>query len=447
MKAIHPQHIIQKSPLKKFHVLLIGCLFFIMMFDGYDVVIYGATIPFLKADWGITDLVAGTISSYTTIGTAIGAVFFGLYADRFGKRRIILFTTFLLSFFTFLSGFAPTPTLFIICRVIAGLGFGGVMPNITALIAEYAPIKYRAFIISFIFCGYSVGAMLASFSGRYFLEDFGWHPVYWLGGLPLLCLPLIARLLPESLHTLVKKQDTVGLKAVLQKITPLSQDVQFTYPVQQAEQKSSVRVLFAAPFAVSTMMFWCSCFCAFVLMYSLNTWLPTLMMNVGYNLTSSLLFVAVLQLGAIVGTMAFGNVIQQFGFKRILIPLYLVGAIALVLIGYTHNIYIAYGLIAIIGAASVGLQNMSNAYVASYYPASIRAAALGSTMAFGRIGSIVAPTYMGMLLTLNLQPQFNFIAIGIAAIIGAIALSFIRKQPVTSVAATQSTPIDNYAKS
>ncbi|WP_197089959.1 MFS transporter [Bacillus sp. FJAT-27916] len=146
-----------------------------MMFDGYDVVIYGATIPFLKAEWGISDMMAGSISSYTTIGTAMGAVIFGLYSDRFGRRRLILFTTFLFSFFTLLSGFAPTPLLFIICRVIAGLGFGGVMPNIAALISEYAPMKHRAAIISLIFCGYSVGAMLASFSGQLLLERFGWQ--------------------------------------------------------------------------------------------------------------------------------------------------------------------------------------------------------------------------------------------------------------------------------
>ena len=102
-------------------------------------------------------------------------------------------------------------------------------------------------------------------------------------------------------------------------------------------------------------------------------------------------------------------------------------AVSLVLIGYSQNIYIAYGLIAVIGAASVGLQNMSNAYVAEYYSVDVRAAALGSTMAFGRIGSIVAPTYMGILLTFDLQPQFNFFAIGIAAILGAIAMSFIRE--------------------
>ncbi|GGA46959.1 MFS transporter [Psychrobacillus lasiicapitis] len=428
MNKVNPIEIVNQSRLKGFHYIVILCLFFIMMFDGYDVVIYGATIPLLKADWGITDIVAGSIGSYTTIGTAIGAVLFGLYADRFGKKRIIIFTTFLFSFFTLLSGFAPTPIFFVICRVIAGLGFGGVMPNIAALISEYAPAKYRAAIISFIFCGYCIGAITASFSGQMFLEELGWQPVYWIGGLPLLLLPFVIRILPESISSLMKQKDTKRLVTILRKIEPtLSKDIQFTYDQQEQLQKSSVRDLFKNKLALSTMMFWLSCFCTFILMYSLNTWLPTLMMHAGYDLKSSLLFVAVLQIGAIIGTMIFGTLIRFVGFKRVLIPLYIVGAVALVMIGYSKNIYIAYGLIALIGAATVGLQNMSNAYVAEYYSVDVRAAALGSTMAFGRIGSIVAPTYMGILLTFNLQPQFNFFAISIAAIFGAIAMSFIRE--------------------
>lgn len=428
MNTVNPIEIVNQSKLKGFHYILIICLFFIMMFDGYDVVIYGATIPMLKAEWGLSNIVAGSISSYTTMGTAIGAVLFGLYSDRFGRKRIIILTTLIFSLFTLLSGFAPTPLLFVICRVIAGLGFGGVMPNIAALISEYAPTKHRAAIISLIFCGYSVGAMLASFSGQVLLEKFGWQPVYWIAGLPLLTLPFIVRIIPESINSLIQQKDTKGLVIILQKIEPmLPKDVQFAYVEQEKIQKSTVRDLFKNKLGLSTMMFWLSCFCTFILMYSLNTWLPTLMMNAGYDLKSSLMFIVALQFGSIAGTMIFGNLIKFLGFKRVLIPLYLVGAVSLTLIGFSKNIYLAYGLIIIIGAASLGLQNMSNAYVAEYYSVDVRAAALGSTMAFGRIGSIVAPTYMGILLTFNLQPQYNFFAIGIAAIFGALAMSFIRE--------------------
>ena len=423
---MNPVTFFEESKLKPFHLILIFWLFIILMFEGYDVVIYGATIPFLKEEWGISDIVAGSIGSYTTIGTAIGAVMFGLYSDRFGRKRIIIFTTFLFSIFTMLSGFAPNAVIFTMCRVIAGLGFGGAMPIIASLISEYAPLKYRAAIISFIFCGYSVGAMGASFIGRALLPQFGWQPMYWIGAIPLLFIPILLKVLPESTVYLLQKKQHAQIAATAEKIKP-GVAVTFHYSYQQPlkGQKSPVRALFQKRFAVTTLMFWLSCFFTFILMYSLNTWLPTLMMQAGYNLSSSLLFIAVLQLGSIVGTLTLSNFIQKAGFKNVLIPLYLVGAVALTLIGFSKNLYVAYVLIFFIGAATLGLQNMSNAFVAAYYPAEVRSVALGSTMAFGRIGSIVAPTYVAVLLTMNLQPQYNFIAIGIAAVFGMMAMFFI----------------------
>ena len=416
----------EQSKLKPFHILLVLWLFMILMFEGYDVVIYGATIPFLKESWGISDMVAGSIGSYTTIGTAIGAVLFGLYSDRFGRKRIIILTTLLFSIFTMLSGFAPNAIMFTVCRIIAGFGFGGVMPNIASLISEYAPVKYRAAIISFIFCGYSVGAMGASFIGQALLPEFGWRPVYWIGAIPLLFTPFLLKAIPESLDYLLKNKQHDRIVKVVNKIQlSTNATLDFTYQKREQAQKSPVSALFTKKFAVTTIMFWLACFCTFILMYSLNTWLPTLMLQTGYNLSSSLMFVAVLQIGSIVGTLVLSNFIQKIGFKKVLIPLYFVGALSLALIGFSTNLYVAYFLIFLIGAATVGLQNMSNAFVAAYYPVETRSAALGSTMAFGRLGSILAPTYVAVLLTMNLQPQFNFIAIGIAAVFGMITLLFV----------------------
>ncbi|RJS63150.1 MFS transporter [Priestia filamentosa] len=423
---MNPISFFEQSKLKSFHILLILWLFFILMFDGYDVVIYGATIPVLKESWGISDIIAGSIGSYTTIGTAIGAVLFGLYSDRFGRKRIIILTTLMFSIFTMLSGFAPNAIIFTICRVIAGFGFGGVMPNIASLISEYAPLKYRAAIISFIFCGYSVGAMVASFTGQVLLADFGWRPVYWIGAIPLIFIPFALKMIPESLDYLLKNKQHDPIARVVNKIQPgAAATLDFTYQKATQEQKSPISALFTKKFAVTTMMFWLACFCTFILMYSLNTWLPTLMLQAGYNLSSSLMFVVVLQMGSIVGTLILSNIIQKVGFKKVLISLYLVGAVCLALIGFSTNLYLAYFLIFLIGAATLGLQNMSNAFVAAYYPVNVRSAALGSTIAFGRIGSILAPTYVAVLLTMNLQPQFNFIAIGIAAVFGMIALLFV----------------------
>ena len=373
---------------------------------------------------------AGAIGSYTVMGTVVGAVVFGMLADKVGRKKVIVFSTVVFSLFTVLSGFANGPGLFIVFRIIAGLGLGGVMPNVIASMTEYAPRRVRTAMVSIVFTGYSLGAMAAALTSRSLLPEVGWKPLFWLAGIPLLFLPFIIKRIPESVGFLMEKGKVEEAKKILAKIDPsfvLPAGTELQRPPERIPGSSIVK-LFEDKRALSTLMFWISCFSAFVLIYSMNTWLPRLLMQSGFDLDSSLLFTAVMQIGAIVGTIVFGRLVDKLGFKKVLVPLFFAGAIALGLLGFTRSTVIVFALIAIIGAASFGVQNMANAFVSQYYSADIRSTAIGSTMAFGRIGGIVAPTLIGFLLTMNLQPQFNFGAIGIAALIGGIAMLFVQEK-------------------
>ncbi len=428
MRKINPMNVIDDSRVHSFHIWLIVWLFIIIAFDGYDVVIYGAAVPLLIEEWGISDVTAGAIGSYTVLGTAIGAVLFGLLADKIGRKKVIIFTTFLFSFFTMLSGFANGPTLFIVCRIIAGIGLGGVMPNVIALTTEYAPRRVRTAIVSFVFCGYSVGALAAALSSRSLLPVVGWEPIFWLAGIPLLFIPFLIKDIPESVVFLLRSGKKEEARKVLLKIDQTLQgDIEFG-GITANGKGSPITGLFQEKRAFSTVMFWVSCFSAFVLIYSMNTWLPRLMMEVGYDLSSSLLFTAVMQIGAIVGTLVFGPLVNKLGFKKVLVPLFFCGALALALIGFTSSVLIGFALIAVIGAASVGVQNISNAFVSQYYSASMRSTAIGSTMAFGRLGGIAAPLFIGVLLSIGLQPQYNFAAIASAAVLGGVAMLFVQEK-------------------
>ncbi|WP_087972204.1 MFS transporter [Oceanobacillus rekensis] len=445
MKMINPMNVIDSSRIQSFHVWLVIWLFLIIMFDGYDVVVYGAIIPSLTAEWGISGLTAGAIGSYTVLGTAVGGFLFGMLADKVGRKKIIVFTVILFSVFSTLSGFATGPIMFTIFRVLAGLGLGGVMPNVIALATEYAPKHIRTTLVSFIFCGYSIGAILASLTSRSLLPEVGWEPVLWLGGIPLLFIPFIIKDIPESVDFLLRKGKDAEARAVLSKIdSTLTGDFKLVTPALKKEGIAIFK-LFEDKRAFSTLMFWLSCFSAFVLIYSMNTWLPSLMMEAGYDLSSSLMFTAVMQVGAILGTVIFGPLVDRLGFKKVLVPLFFGGAISLSFIGLTTSMFIAFVLIAIIGAASVGVQNLFNAVVSQYYPAEMRATAIGSTMAVGRIGGIVAPTFIGVLLSMGLQPQFNFTAIASAAVLGAFALLFVQVKHGETKKATEHESSENIA--
>lgn len=353
MKLINPMKVIDGSRIHSFHIWLVFWLFLVILFDGYDVVIYGSVVPSLIKEWGISDVTAGAIGSYSAMGTAAGAIVFGLLADKLGRKKIILLTIFLFSIFTLLSGFANGPTMFIIFRVIAGIGLGGVMPNVIALTTEFAPKHIRSALVSFFFCGYSVGAIAAALTSRSLLPTAGWEPVFWLAGIPLLFFPFLIKIIPESVNFLIQTGKVEEAKKVLAKIDPtinVKEEIELKKPDERAPGSPVVK-LFEQKRALSTVMFWISCFSAFILIYSMSTWLPRLMMQAGYDLKSSLTFIAVMQIGAIVGTIVFGRLVDKLGFKKVLVPLFFCGAIALSLIGFTNSPFIAYALISVIGAA------------------------------------------------------------------------------------------------
>lgn len=430
MSVVRIDETIDRSRFSSFHFSIIFWCFFIILMDGYDVVIYGSVIPSLIEEWGISTVTAGAIGSYTAAGTAVGAIIFGLLADKIGRKKVIIICTVMFSLFTALAPFAGGPVLFAILRVIAGLGLGGVMPNVIALSTEYAPKKIRGAIVSFIFCGYSIGAIAAALFSKSLLPTVGWKPIFWIAAIPLLALPFLAKQLPESANFLLMKGKDAEVKKILGKLNremSLSQDVVLAKPATKAPG-SPLMKLFENKLALSTIMFWISCFSCFVLIYAMNVWLPKLMVEAGYSLSNSLLFVVALNMGAIVGTIVFGRLTDKFGFKKVMVPLYFGGALALAAVGLTNNTVLAYLLIGVIGAASIGVQNISNAFVSQFYRPEVRSTGVGAAMAFGRVGGIFAPTFVGILLTMNLSAQMNFTLIGTAALIGGIAILFVQEK-------------------
>ena len=180
----------------------LGCLF-IILFDGYDFAINCVVLPLLMQDWGLSAVQAGMLASTALAGMMFGAMFFGSLADKIGRKKVIMICIVLFSGLTFAGGFASNPTEFGILRFLAGLGTGGVMPNLVALTSEYAPHKMRSTLVTTMFSGYAVGGVMAALLGSWFTPDFGWQLVFFIPGIPLFLLPVIWKFLPGSLPFIV----------------------------------------------------------------------------------------------------------------------------------------------------------------------------------------------------------------------------------------------------
>ena len=424
-EQININNIVDEAKFRPFHWgVLIWCLL-IIIFDGYDLVIYGVALPLLMQEWGLSAVQAGLLASTALFGMMFGAMSFGTLSDKLGRKKTIMICVAIFSGFTFCGAFASTPVEFGILRFLAGLGIGGVMPNVVALMTEYSPKRSRSTLVALMFSGYAIGGMTSALLGAWLVTDYGWKIMFLLAGIPFLALPLIWKFLPESLKFLTKKGEMDQVRAIVQKIAPeqkISPQAQFKLNEPTAGDEAPLKALFQQGRTFSTMMFWLAFFMCLLMVYALGSWLPKLMIQAGYSLGASMIFLFALNIGGMVGAIGGGALADRFHLKPVLTIMFAVGAIALILLGFNSPQAVLYFLIAIAGAATIGSQILLYTFVAQFYPTAVRSTGMGWASGIGRIGAIVGPVLTGALLTFELPHQMNFLVIAIPGVIAAFAI-------------------------
>ena len=162
-----------------------------------------------------------------------------------------------------------------------------------------------------------------------------------------------------------------------------------------------------------------------LMVYALGSWLPKLMMAAGYSLGNSLMFLMAMNIGAVIGTISGGILADRFHLKPVIIGMFLLGAFSLVGLGFNSPQPVIYLLVGLAGASAIGSSILLYSFVAQYYPLTIRSTGIGCASAVGRVGAIVGPIIIGVLLGMNLPHKMNFLAVAIPAVIGAIAATTI----------------------
>lgn len=440
MKTIDANKVIDDARFNPFHWMVLLWCALIIIFDGYDLVIYGVVLPVLMKEWSLSPLQAGALGSYALFGMMVGALVFGPLSDKVGRKKAITLCVVLFSGFTVLNGLVTTPTQFGICRFLAGLGIGGVMPNVVALMSEYAPKKIRSTLVAIMFSGYSVGGMLSAGLGMVLLPTHGWQSVFFVAGIPLLLLPLIMAFLPESVGFMVKQGRTQEAERILARVQPgFALQAGETLTVASPKAASgSVLQLFREGRALQTVMLWVAFFCCLLMVYALASWLPKLMTKAGYGLGSSLSFLLVLNFGAIFGAVGGGWLGDQFNLPRVLRTFFAVAAVSISLLGYKSDTAVLYALIAVAGATTIGSQILLYALGAHFYSMAIRSTGLGWASGIGRNGAIVGPILGGALMAANLPLQANFLAFAIPGAVATVAMWVyaVREQSLKAQAAS-----------
>ncbi|MEU7815300.1 aromatic acid/H+ symport family MFS transporter [Pseudonocardia sp. NPDC049154] len=366
------------KPATRSGLIVIALCFLTIVFDGYDLIVYGSVVPSLLAEpgWDLGPAEAGAIGSYALAGMLIGALGAGAITDALGRRRIMLIGITWFSLLMIVCSLAPNPELLGLFRFLAGLGLGGVIPSAIALTVEYAPRGRRQLYNALMFAGYSVGGVLAAVLALSLVADHGWRPLLAIGAAPLLIvLPLAWRFLPESVgYLLAKGRDDEA--------ETLAARYGVDLPALREERAAAAgaagpKALFRKGMLGATLLFGAASFCGLLLVYGLNTWLPQIMRQAGYPLGSAFTFLLVLNLGAIVGAVIASLLADRFGPKPVTVGAFLLATLCLLVLSQRVDTGLLMVAVAVAGLGSVGTQILVNGYVAVHYPASIRATALG----------------------------------------------------------------------
>ncbi|RQT88483.1 MFS transporter [Burkholderia cepacia] len=428
MRQINLQALSDDARLGKLHGVVLFWCALIIVFDGYDLAVAGIALPAIMKEMGVNPAQAGFMVSSALFGMMFGNIVFGTVAERIGRRRAIAACLTLFSVFTAAAGLAPTPVLFGVARFLAGIGIGGVMPNVIAHMTEYAPRRMRNTLVTLMFSGYSVGGMLAAVMGKGMIDGHGWQSVFVAAGAPVLLVPLLMKWMPESLPFLIRHGRTDELARIAQRLDPAYRRQPgdcYVVPRVDHTGNAPVRQLFDDGRGFSTVMFWIACFMCLFMVYALSSWLTRLMAGAGYSLGSALTFALVLNAGAMAGAIGGGWLADRLPIKTVLVSMYLLAAVSITLLGYPMPTALLFVLVALAGASTIGTQIVNCAYAGQFYPMAIRSTGIGWTLGVGRSGAILAPIVIGVLVGIDLPLAQNFMAIGLPALVAAVAVGLI----------------------
>ncbi len=399
--------------------------FLCLVLEGYDIVMYGTVVPSLMtySRWQVSPAEAGDIGSWTVAGMLAGSMIAGVLGDRIGRRRVLIASVVLFSVAMGLCAVSTSLAEFTVFRFLVGLGTGGLLPTVVALVVEYAPTARRGLNTAIAFCGVGVGGALAGLIGASIVPDHGFRVMFWIGALPVLVVaPLLWRYLPESAAFLLAKGRRGEAEQVARRLDLALVDVAVVdTPEPAVKNTNAVRTLAAPPYLLPMIVFSAAIFFCLLVLFGANSWLPTLMIRSGYGVTSSLSFLLVLNLGAVVGALVAAPIGDRIRSKPVVIVAFLMAAASISLLAVKPPVPIVYVLVALAGVGTTGLQILLNAYIAGYFPTELRATALGLALSIGRVGGIVGPAYGGHMLT-RLDQGWQFHAYAIPALIGAVVI-------------------------
>jgi AAHS family 4-hydroxybenzoate transporter-like MFS transporter len=364
-----------------------------------------------------------------------GGMLGGMLGDRVGRRTALLSSVIAFAGLTLAISMVNSVPMLTLLRFIAGLGLGGAMPNAAALASEYVPRRQRAFAVTLTIVCIPLGGALAAQLSAVVLPTYGWRPLFVLGGLiPIVIAAILFKVLPESPRYLASHPDRwPELVAMLRKAGhTMPADASFVEAgtgKAVAKSRASMRDLFASDFRLDTIGLFGAFFFCLLANYVGILLIPVMLTGAGFAQAFASNALGAWNYGGVGGAIIGALIIQRFGSRITMLSLSGIAiASALVMAAIPPDPQRAFQLIVlfvILGGSLNAVQTTMYALAANVYPTEIRGTGIGTAVAVGRIGNVLA-SYVGMF-ALDRGTGAYFLTFAVTMIIVFFSLAIVRR--------------------
>jgi len=350
--------------------------FLVAMLEGHNLQSTGIAASRMGASLHISKSALGEVFSIGSLGLLPGAMLGGRFADRWGRKKVLLMATLLFGLFSLLTARVENTAMLMLARFMTGAGLGAALPNLIALATEAVEPGHRSRAVAFMYAGVPLGGVMAALTSNAVTGAEGWRSIFLVGGAVSLVLLLpIALFMPESRAYLRDRGEHRVSSA----------------PIMQ--------VLFGEGRANITIALWVSYFFTLAVVYLLLNWLPSLLEERGLARPQAGVVQIMFNIGAAVGSLAFGWLLDQ-GARRLSVILMYAGVVASLLalaVPWSFDGLRVAGFAG--GLFVVGGQLVLYALAPMFYASAMRGTGVGSAVAAGRLGAVAGPLVAGVILS------------------------------------------------
>ncbi|GAA2541769.1 MFS transporter [Pseudonocardia hydrocarbonoxydans] len=431
---------IDDAPMTRFQWSVVVVCVLLNMIDGFDVLVMAFTAGSVGAEWGLTGAQTGLLLSAGLVGLALGSLLVAPWADRIGRRPVILGCLVVAGVAMLASSVSRDAVQLGLLRVVTGVGIGGILAGSNVIASEYASRRWRGFAVSLNSTGYALGATLGGVVAAVLIGGAGWRAVFVFGGVvTLLAVPLVFLRLPESLDFLVTRRPAGALERVNALAARLGQAAQPGLPdVAGAPDGvgAGFRELLSPRLRRTTLVLWVAFFGVMAGFYFVTSWTPTLLVESGLTPGQGIAGGTLLNVGGIFGAALLGLLAARFALRDVLIAYLLVTAALLAgFLTATSSLALAFALGGAIGLFVNGCVAGLYALTPGIYDAGVRTTGVGTALGIGRAGAILAPALAGVLLDGGATPQALYLAVGaIFVVVAAVLVPLRAVAPVPTTA-------------